>query len=292
MFKQNLEKTLLGLSLVVLAVLVVGGLLVSDDSQDALRDGPGISGLLYQPEALPTIQPAQFEWPSFGPQRGERGWEFALFTPPNVWFDPDEEQFFPFPPSLPEREVEIIEPVGPVEVEVPFGVILTSLEEIPFHIVLTGYIGEESDFFLNLRNEETGVSFLSRAGREHPDDHQIRIDSFRRVRFEDDGIFRSFGEMTVTNLRTGEQYVLRDGERTGTGQFRAEFRAEGNDATFTVEEGDEFELNGLLFTLAQINLEEESVVVQRLERETGHRDVATLELNQAEIIVRLVENDE
>ncbi|MCC5790213.1 MAG: hypothetical protein JJT75_11300 [Opitutales bacterium] len=291
MLKNNLEKITLGVAILIMAVFLVGGLLVEDRSDEALRETPASAIGLYEPEELPTIEMPVYTWRDFGPQRGETGWVFSLFTPPNVWFDPDEEQFFPFPPSLPQREIETVEPVGPVEVEIPFGVVLTDIEEVPFHIVLTGYIGEEGDFFVNLRNEETGRSFLSRPGREHPDDHEVRVDSFRRVRFEDDGIFRSYGEMTITNLRTGDQYVLRDGQRVGTGEYRAVFESEGDGSEFSLKPGEDVYEDGLIFTLEQIDLEEEEVIVQRLEEATQTTDVRTLRPNQNEVIVRLVEQE-
>ncbi|MCH8474258.1 MAG: hypothetical protein LAT55_03415 [Opitutales bacterium] len=291
MFKNNLEKIILGIAVLLMAILLAGGLFVEDRSAEALRDTPSTAVDRYEPDELPTIEMPVFNWRDFGPQRGESGWVFSLFTPPSVWFDPDEEQFFPFPPSLPQREIEIVEPVGPVEVEIPFGVILTGIEEIPFHIVLTGFIGEEGEFFVNLRNEETGRSFLSRPGREHPDDHEVRIDSFRRVRFEDDGIFRSYGEMTITNLRTGDQYVLRDGERVGTGQYRATFESERDGTEFSLKPGEDAVDNGLIFTLEQIDVEAEEVIVERLEESTQDTDVRTLQPNQSEVIVRLVEQE-
>ena len=290
MVKDNIEKILLGIGGLLFLLLTAFGLIGGTSPASVVdRGDPTINR--YQSEPLPIPQVEAIVWETFGPQRDEEGWVFSLFTPPSVWFDPDEEQFFPRPPSLPEREpVKVDEPEGPIEVEVGFGVIFNGFEEVPFPIVLDGYVGEEGDYFLNLRNLDTGETFLSRPGREHPGAHQIRIDDFQRLRLEEDGLRFSVGEMRVTNLRNNEQYVLREGERIGSGEYKARFTStEEQDREFHLDQGDEEEIGGVVFTLEKMDLESDEVVVRREETDTGLIDRVTLQPGQIVLLTRFVE---
>lgn len=285
-----LEKIALGCGAVIFLATAVVGLTGGRASGDIIGsltppNNPYEEAML--PEA--TLRTVPFE--AFPVQRGESGWEFALFTPPNVWYDPDNDLLIPFPPVVrpdneDEEEETIIDP-GPQPI--PFGVVFIGIEEMPFPISLDGYIGEEGEFYVTLRNLESNQTFLSAPGRNHPE-HGIRVVDFRVLRRDIEGVRFTEGEVTLVHLESGNEIVLLQGQRVGSGDYRALFISPNEpDERIRLIPGSDYVEGEVTFTLVQMNRETNEVVVRRNEPGRTTPLELSLQINEEQMILPPVE---
>jgi hypothetical protein len=258
------------LALAVIALLAgIGIYLTSGSAADT-----GVSQVTFSQDdspyvSLPRPESAgvEAEWPEAVEQAP--GEFFDVFTPPAIYIDNKNGNFvFKAPNTSPPP---------------PFGVYLASVERKPYRLQLEGYIEEDlndaSKSLLLFADEEVGASIRARVGQEKPDS-QFIVNSFEITRVRDeDNLINKIAKATIKDLRTDETVILTNGETLYLDELVVTIRSNQNPEVNVelTEAGQTFETPAGTYTLLEINLEENSISVEKDGTDDREPEVETLQ---------------
>lgn len=227
----------------------------------ALADNP------YVPEVVPSTESTEANWPEVEVQ--STGWRYDVFTPPKIFID-----------ALGRFSEQGWEPTPPPP---PFGIYLAEMVRKPYRIQVEGYIEEDrsdpSKTLLLMFDEEAQQQVRARPGDEKPA-AEFKLLSFdiNRIRDADNNI-EVVAKATILDQRTGEEVVLIHGERRYESGVTVIIRSE-LDASYRQELTQAptgFTGPAGTYTLAEINLEDSSVTVEKLASEEREAEMRTLQ---------------
>lgn len=234
----------------------------------------------YVAVPVPETPSAEAEWPDAPEQ--STGWTYDVFTPPKIYLDENgqftAEGWVPPPP------------------EEPFGIYLVGLERDAYRIQIQGYIEEDrqdpSKNLVLLYDEERGVPVRLRAG-DRNDAAELEVLDFnieRKINAQM-GEVEIIAQATIRDLRTGEELSLTEGERRYNNGITVSLRS-NEDPSFGIElteAGVTFENERFQYKLLSINLEENSITVEKLPSEEG-RESEILTLKPQQNMVKVPES--
>ena len=234
----------------------------------------------YVAVPVPETPSAEAEWPDAPEQ--STGWTYDVFTPPKIYLDENgqftAEGWVPPPP------------------EEPFGIYLVGLERDAYRIQIQGYIEEDrqdpSKNLVLLYDEERGVPVRLRAG-DRNDAAELEVLDFnieRKINAQM-GEVEIIAQATIRDLRTGEELSLTEGERRYNNGITVSLRS-NEDPSFGIElteAGVTFENERFQYKLLSINLEENSITVEKLPSEEG-RESEILTLKPQQTMVKVPES--
>ena len=222
----------------------------------------------YVAVPVPETPSAEAEWPDAPEQ--STGWTYDVFTPPKIYLDENgqftAEGWVPPPP------------------EEPFGIYLVGLERDAYRIQIQGYIEEDrqdpSKNLVLLYDEERGVPVRLRAGdRNEAAELEVLDFNIERKINAQMGEVEIIAQATIRDLRTGEELSLTEGERRYNNGITVSLRS-NEDPSFGIElteAGVTFENERFQYKLLSINLEENSITVEKLPSEEGREsEILTL----------------
>lgn len=214
----------------------------------------------YMPVPVPHAPETSAQWPQ--PSEQSSTWVYDVFTPPKIYLDVNGQ--FTSEPILPPPPPE------------PFGVYLVEISRDLYRIQLQGYIEEDrkdaSKSLVLLFDRERNATIRLRIG-ETDEASQVELLSFEINRM----INAELGEVeieakaTVRDLRTDAEVVLVEGEVLYETGVKATL-ASVEDPTFRIElseAGVSFENAIGKYTLISINLEANSVTVEKMQTDGG-----------------------
>lgn len=211
----------------------------------------------YDPVPVPETPSTEATWPEPEPQSSGPLWVYDVFTPPKIYIDADG-NFIADPPVAPQPKP-------------PFGLYLEEIRRNAYRIQIQGYIEEDrsdaSKSLVLLFDEERNVPVRLRPGgvSEAADVEVVDFSINRQIDAEK-GEVEVTAEATIRDLRTGEELVLTDGERLFETGVTVILRSR-EDPTIDLElseAGTEFSTPLGDYILRSINLEENSVTVEKL----------------------------
>lgn len=234
----------------------------------------------YVAVPVPETPSAEAEWPDAPEQ--STGWTYDVFTPPKIYLDENgqftAEGWVPPPP------------------EEPFGIYLVGLERDAYRIQIQGYIEEDrqdpSKNLVLLYDEERGVPVRLRAGdRNEAAELEVLDFNIERKINAQMGEVEIIAQATIRDLRTGEELSLTEGERRYNNGITVSLRS-NEDPSFGIElteAGVTFENERFQYKLLSINLEENSITVEKLPSEEG-RESEILTLKPQQNMVKVPES--
>ena len=183
---------------------------------------------------------------------------YDVFTPPKIYIDKN--GTFKFTPPY----------VEAIAVKAPFGLYLADIQRDAYRIQLEGYIEEDlidaSKSLLLLFNEETQSQVRARVGDEKVEAEFKLLDfTIDRLRDENNNPYKVV-KAKLLDQRTGEQVVLKHGERLMTDRVTVVLRSD-EDPSVEIELNEAptvFETSTCEYLLLEINLEESSVTVDKI----------------------------
>lgn len=206
-------------------------------------------------------------WSAPDPQSAGLDWLFDLFTPPEIFFNPETEEY-----------TVVAEPPEP---PAPFGIELVGVRSGEYRLQLTGWVtGRTGDYLIQLQNLETGMVSNVRVGRAYPD-MDVEVRSFRvdREPVERGGqaaVNVDVGRLVILDTRTDREITLVSTERRLDDTPTAEFRSTTDpDREFRGQAGHRFEHDGYAFIIEAISPPTVSVTRVSLEDEED-RETRTL----------------
>lgn len=247
--------------LLALAALIAGGVYYYTTSGEGETMGNEEVSLEaadnpYDPVPVPEIKESDPNWPEPGEQ--STGWRYDVFTPPKIYLDA-EGRFS-------------AEPYTPPEPPEPFGVYLADIRREPYRLQLEGYVQEDptdpSKSLLLFYDEKREKIVRTRVDEKNPEsEFEVLEFTNKRVRNED-GNYDRVTEVRILDKRSGEEVTLERGERQYVGDVTIVIRSnEDPDVNLEFGEDDEgatFETPSGKYILQKINLEEETVTIQKL----------------------------
>ena len=121
----------------------------------------------------------------------QAAWIFDLFTPPPVYFHPEDETFSLEPP----RQEEVNEPEND-------GLRLAGFGRVRYRLQYCGYAGGEGSYLINLRDEESESWLVGKVGQEFPQqDFSIR-------NFQGPAAAGESAALTIYDQRLDKEIVL------------------------------------------------------------------------------------
>ena len=227
----------------------------------------------YQVIPIPTSSEVTATWPDAVETSTQPPLElYDVFTPPKIWIDKNGNFVFESPITPP--------PIPPP----PFGLYLAGIERDVYRIQIEGYIEEDlkdaSKSLVLLFDEETQKQVRARVGQKKAKS-EFTLVSFTIERVKDkDGNTSKNVIATILDQRSGEEVILKDGERLYNDTTTVVL-ASKEDATVKVvlqEAPKAFETTAGKFVLEAINLEESSVTVKKLANEELELESETQQL--------------
>lgn len=266
------------LILLVAVVALVGGVMLylnqSGEAPDSAApvdvrpaDNP------YAPVPIPETPTNEASWPE--PTEQSTNWVYDVFTPPKIYIN-EAGQF---------TEVRW-EPPEPPE---PFGLYLAEITRDLYRIQIQGYIEEDrndpSKTLVLLNDEERDTTVRLREG-ETNQASEVEVIDFeidREINAEE-GRVELTARATIRDLRTGETIVLIKDETLYESGVEVTLRSE-QQPDFEIqlsEPGATFENDLGKYKLLKINLENQSVIVEKLPSEAdSESEVEELTLDSA-----------
>lgn len=206
--KAVYDKLLFILALLILAGSVTYFFFVAQ-SDSAEQRGDKILSQAPKGASYVVIDAPQFErneipWPAPYPQDADGNWLFDVFTPPRIYWDRVASQF-------------VSEPWQPPLQAPPFALELIAMDQELFRIQMEAYFanasGKPEDAILQFIDTESETSFRGNVGTVF-ENQKLRVDGFEVDRkFNPDGSVLMVGTATVTDLLSGEQFVLNTSQR-------------------------------------------------------------------------------
>jgi len=209
----------------------------------------------YAPVGVTASSSVDASWPEATGNPSRPEWIYDVFTPPKIYIGPDGDF----------RQTGWEPPIPPP----PFGIYLAEIERKPYRLQLEGYIEEDrsdpSKTLLLMFNEEVQQQVRARPGDEKPEaEFKILDFDIQRIRDGDSSI-EVVAKATILDQRSGEEVVLRHGERRFDSGFTVMIGSEEDSAYAQelTEVPTQFEGPIGQYTLLEINLEESSVTVEK-----------------------------
>lgn len=247
------------LILLVAAVALVGGVMLylnkSGEAPDSVAmvdvqpaDNP------YSPVPIPETPTNEASWPE--PTEQSTTWVYDVFTPPKIYID-EAGQF---------TEIGWVPPVPPE----PFGLYLAEIKRDLYRIQIQGYIEEDRDdptkTLVLLNDEERNTTVRLRAG-DTDQASEVEVIDFkidRKINAEE-GQVELTARATIRDLRTDETIVLTKDQIRYESGVKVTLRSEQlpNFEIQLSEPGATFENDLGKYKLLKINLEEQSVIVEK-----------------------------
>ena len=276
------------LLLAIAALVLIGGVVlyvVKSGKLDAHNSGPNASavGETYQPISIPEQAATDTTWPEPMPQASGEESLYDVFTPPQIFID--KEGNFTFIPPKP--------PLPPE----PFGIYLAEdLSRLPYRIQIQGFSGDRNkpkECVIFLLDEERKVRFFIRPGEENVE-AQVRVLDFEvKTEIDEASNVEVTTVATIKDLRSGEAVELIDGETLYNDEIQVVFRSEEHpDVLIELsvvdlpEGGMSFKTPTADYTLRGINLEDNTVIVEKNATEELEAEILTLtpKLSNAPVI--------
>lgn len=258
---------------VVLALaLIAGSVWLVLGSRKAMRalSTPALSGGAYQAGSL-TLPDAATSAKWSAPKAQARGpeWVYDVFTPPEIFYDPDKQTFSVKSQLPPAVEKPVVAPDSEPT--------LLAVRRADFPLQLLGYLGEGKDALGLFENRISSETLLLRAG-DRVADLGLTIAEFRveRVAIEipDSMTVYEPQAMAVARDVNGGNVVLRQGLVTpGEGLIA---RIETSAGTLDLAEGDEFAHGATKYKIQKIRLAPASVDVTKDSPSTSAGETITL----------------
>ncbi len=193
------------------------------------------------------VEPVELDvpqWPEPPHQTAGLDWVFDLFTPPDIYYNPETEEY-----------TVVSEPPEP---PAPFGIELAEVRSGEYRIQLIGWVtGRTGGYLIQLQNLETGMVTNVREGREYPD-MDLEVRSFRvdREPMEHGGqttINVDVGRVVIQDTRADREITLVSTERRLDDTPTAYFRSSSDpERTFQGQEGHRFEYGGNAYVIEAI----------------------------------------
>lgn len=211
-------------------------------------------------------------WPEPEPQSSGAEWLYDVFTPPQIFID-KEGNFTAVPPK----------PPTPPE---PFGIDLAEISHKLYRIQIQGFSGDRNkpeECVLFFFDEERQIRFFIRPGQENAE-AEIKVLDFAIDREIDaDNVVKVTAIATIEDQRSGKEIRLVDGERLFDSEITVVFSSE-EDPEVEVEltitdlppEGISFETPAGRYILREINLEGQTVTVEKQATEESEARTRTL----------------
>ena len=184
-------------------------------------------------------------WPE--PEAQPRGaeWVYDVFTPPEIYYDDEAEEFAV---TLRADGAEAAEP------EDAAGLELVAVKRALFPLQLFGYVGGEGHFVGSFENVRTGEVWLAGAGRELPGMNLVSADFSVQRRPAGTGSDAAVATAVVRDGSTGRVTTLTTGERAFTDELVAvvALDEDGEETLHELRQGEAVELNGETFTVEHL----------------------------------------
>lgn len=184
-------------------------------------------------------------WPE--PEAQPRGaeWVYDVFTPPEIYYDDEAEEFAV---TMRADEAEIAEPEGTAGLE------LVAVKRALFPLQLFGYVGGEGHFVGSFENVRTGEVWLAGAGRELPGMNLVIAEFSVQRRAAGTVSDAAVATAVVRDGSTGRVTTLTTGERTFTDELVAvvALDEDGEETLHELRQGEALEVNGETFTVEQL----------------------------------------
>lgn len=254
------QSSCLGALLVAVGSTVVFsaiGLLKTDRWQPA-----GLTGGDYVSAARPVVRAEQETWSAPGPIPRDPAWRYEVFTPPEIYYDDQTQQFTMSPPDLARKATQT------ATAGTAAGLALIKVERVPFRLQLVGYVGGAGRYLGTFENTATSEIFLAGAGRQLTElELQITDFDVRRERvalcaseFADEWV----AVATVRDVSTGATTVLRHLERSFTNELDALLRdTSGRMKEFSARVGDVVEVGDERYTVVKLEINPPTVEVRK-----------------------------
>ncbi|MFP4260746.1 MAG: hypothetical protein ACLFS1_06660 [Opitutales bacterium] len=231
----------------------------------------------YSPVPVPETPSTEAEWPE--PKEQSTGWVYDVFTPPKIYIDEDGR-----------FTAEGWEPPAPEE---PFGLYLAEIKRELYRLQIQGYIEEDredrSRTLVLLYDTERNATVRLRTGERSQASEVEMLDfSIDRQVNADEGQVEVSAEASIRDLRTDETITLVKDEILYESGVKALLRSEQlPDFEIELSEpGTTFETELGEYKLLAINLEEQSVVVEKYARDTDPDTDTDDEPEVEELILR------
>lgn len=173
------------------------------DGDNAAAPTPG--GADYETLSAKEISANFKNWPDPTSQDEAGNELYDVFTPPKIWWDPENQQFIFVP-------LEDPPPPAP-----PFGLRLTSFDQELYRIQLEAYFedlsGEISKASIMFFDNKTGTSFRGKVGESFPEHDAEILDFTVNKVVNDDGSIRRVPRVTILDRESGEKIQLTTEER-------------------------------------------------------------------------------
>jgi hypothetical protein len=220
----------------------------------------------YQAIPLMDSSSESTSWPD--PELQSTGWTYDVFTPPKIFIGENgefmAEGWVPPPPPA------------------PFGVYLVEVKRDLYRLQIEGYIEEDrtddSKSLVLLFDKEKQSSVRARVGQEQAESEFKLLDfSIERIRKSESEIYKEV-KATILDTRSGEEVVLTEGEKLYDAGITVVL-ASHEDATFHLElkeAGQTFKTATGEYILKEINLEGNSVTVEKLADEERESEMQSL----------------
>lgn len=215
-------------------------------------------------------------WVAPEPMSRGTDWVYDVFTPPEVYYDAQSGQFRLTPPS---REVAI-SPNVISRTEVRPGLTLHAVEREQFPLQLIGFVGEMGNYLGTFENKVTHETLLLREGAV-VDALQMAVREFRveqvaREIPDSMTVKERQAVAVIYDERTGEQTLLRQGEKALTSGRLASVSLDMNGEVVIVVEGELIDAGEEQYRIEKIRLAPPEVDVSKERRSDGASESYTL----------------
>ena len=229
----------------------------------------------YQDETIPSAQSQESSWPEPVAQSAGPEWIYDVFTPPEIYID-SEGKFVPTGWKL-------------APPPTPFGIYLSEIVLKPYRIQLEGYIEEDrsdpSKSLLLLFDEEAQKQVRVRPSSGSIDS-EFEVVSFSISRLRDtDGNIKIDAKASILDNRTDQEVLLTHGERLYQEDVTVQIRSDEN-LDFKKELTEvptTFKSLTAEYILREINLEESTVLVEKLASEDEKSETRILEVRSTDL---------
>lgn len=232
----------------------------------------------YQIIPIPDSVAKSASWPEPGAQSSGPLWIYDVFTPPKIFIGKDG-NFTADPPVAP----------GP---EDPFGIYLSKISRNPYRIQIQGFSGDRNkpeECVLFFFDEDRQIRFFIRPGQKNAEAEVEVLDfTIEREIDEKTNVVNVTAVATILDNRSGETIKLVDGERLYDADISVVLRSR-EDPEVVVElsvvevpeAGVPFETPSGKYILLEINLEDQTVTVEK--QATEEVEARTLTLSSEQI---------
>ncbi len=196
----------------------------------------------------------------FWPEPPRQSWDaeaiFEIFSPPKIYYNRQANTFVLEPPLSAAAKAEA------------FGLELVGFSRQPYRMQYKGFAGRAGDYHILLHNEESGADLRVRVGDVLSEEKisVIGFDVDRRLTFKPEGapILIESVNLQLFDARLGEKITLGRGARYNP-HAKAVFRTTGpSPETITLESGQSYLLREATYALDFVDIDKESVVVQKI----------------------------